>query len=112
LFNAKKFPEATERFQEAFSLNPNSLQAAEYLKLAQAEQQKADAARLARQQERERARTAGTTTTTGTTRTETVATTATSQAPSAEPVHITTSFTHPFTDGNIIVRIGGDIVAN
>jgi predicted Ser/Thr protein kinase/tetratricopeptide (TPR) repeat protein len=111
LFNEKKYADATERFQEAFSLNPNSLPAAEYLKLSQDEQQKAEAARLARQQQRQAGRTAAGTSTASTTRAET-ATSATSTTAPAEPVQITTSFTHPFTDGNIIVRIGGDIVAS
>jgi tetratricopeptide (TPR) repeat protein len=111
LFNERKYADATERFQEAFSLNPNSMQAAEYLKLSQEEQQKAEAARLARQQQRQAGRTTAGTSTASTTRAET-ATSATSTTAPAEPVQITTSFTHPFTDGNIIVRIGGDIVAS
>ncbi|HEX2832713.1 MAG TPA: serine/threonine-protein kinase [Thermoanaerobaculia bacterium] len=105
LYNQKKWSDAVVVFQEAFNLNPNSMQTAEYLKLAQAEDQKAQAARTARQQRRP-SQTAVTDTASQT------ATTATTATVAAEPAEITTAFAHPFTDGRIVVRIGGDIVAN
>jgi predicted Ser/Thr protein kinase len=104
-FNQKKWSDAVTAFQESFALNPNAVQTSDYLKLAQAEEDKNLAARLARQQ-RNRAATATATDTTALT--ATTATTATA----SEPAEITTAFTHPFTDGRIVVRIGGDIVAN
>jgi predicted Ser/Thr protein kinase len=111
-FNEKKFPEAIQSFQESFTINPNVPETAEYLKLAQFELQKAEAARLAARQQRQTGRT--TTTTTAGAQTTTAASTQPSRTETAsnEPVQITTRFKHPFTDGNIIVRIGGDIVAS
>jgi predicted Ser/Thr protein kinase/tetratricopeptide (TPR) repeat protein len=107
-FNEKQYPDAIARFQEALAINPNLVDATTQLTLAQAEQQKLDTARLARQQQRQAGRNAATTAVTTTH--ETAAVTQTT-AP-AEPAQITTVFTHPFMDGNIIVRIGGDIVAS
>jgi predicted Ser/Thr protein kinase/tetratricopeptide (TPR) repeat protein len=104
-FNEKKFPEAVQLFQESFSINPSSNETAEYLKLAQAEQLKADAAKPNRprtppQQQKTPAVVA---------RTETAST---STQASAAPASLTTLFTHPFTDGRLVVRIGADIVVN
>lgn len=104
-YNDKKWSNAITSFQESLALNPNAVQTSDYLKLAQGEQQKSDAARLARQQ-----RTKSTQPATATT--SPIETTATTASVTAEPAEVTTSFTHPFTDGRIVVRIGGDIVAN
>ncbi|HEV7243208.1 MAG TPA: protein kinase [Thermoanaerobaculia bacterium] len=109
LFSEKKYPDAIVRFQEALAINPNFFDATTQMTLAQAEQQKLDAARLTRQQQRLTGRTVPTTTAIAT-RGETSAVTQTT-AP-AQPAQITTVFAHPFTDGNIIVRIGADIVAS
>jgi predicted Ser/Thr protein kinase/tetratricopeptide (TPR) repeat protein len=105
LYNQKRWSDAIVAFQESLALNPNSVQTADYLRLAQGEDQKAQAARLARQQRRN-PQTATTDTVSQTASTATTATAA------SEPAAITTAFTHPFTDGRIVVRIGGDIVAN
>jgi len=107
LLAEKKVPDAIARFQEALAIDPNHAGAAAQLALALAEQQKIDTGRLTRQQQREKGA-VPTTTTTTVTRAETT----TQAAPATEPAQITTVFTHPFTDGSIIVRIGGDIVAN
>jgi tetratricopeptide (TPR) repeat protein len=106
LFGEKKYADAIVRFQEALAINANHADAGAQLALAQAEQQKIEAARLARQQ---RQKTAPATTTAATATQDTAPAT---QTVAAEPAQITTVFNHPFTDGNIIVRIGGDIVAN
>jgi len=108
LLGQKKYPDAIARFQEALAINPNFVDATTQMTIAQTEQQKLDAARLSRQQQRQAGRTVPTTT--ATTSTETSP--ATQTTASAQPAQITTVFTHPFTDGNIIVRIGGDIVAS
>jgi tetratricopeptide (TPR) repeat protein len=104
----KKYPDAIAKFQEALAINPNLPDATTQMTLAQAEQAKLDAARLLRQTQRQAGRTTpppvATTTTTAPV-TQTV-------APVASTAQITTVFTHPFTDGNIIVRIGADIVAS
>ncbi len=103
-YNEKKYPEAIQLFQESFSLNPNSSQAAEYLKLAQQELTKAEAAKSARTKSKTTTRVASTATT------ETAATA--TQAVPQTPAQLTTVFNHPFTDGRLIVRAGADIVAN
>ena len=106
LFNARQFAQAIDKFQESFSINPSSVETGDYLKLAQQEQQKADAARAAARAQRLPAQTAAKPAQT------------TSQPPTpalvvpAAPTQLTTTFTHPFTDGRIIVRAGGDVVAN
>ncbi len=104
--NAKKYDAAIQLLQESFSLNPNSNETAAYLKLAQIEKQHEEEVRRARQGQQPTPLTRGTTTTTN-------GVTATTQttAPTA-PTQLTTTFTHPFSDGRIIVRAGGDIVAN
>jgi serine/threonine-protein kinase len=109
LLGQKNYPEAIARLQESFSINPNSIEAAEALKLAQAEQVKADQAKqLARQQQRQQTRQQQ-----QNARTDTAPVSTATQAPiSAEPAQFTTVFDHPFTDGRILVRVGGDIVAN
>ena len=105
-FNEKKYPDAITLFQESFSLNPSDNETAEYLKLAQQEQQKIDAAKTAKKTQTTRVAATTTAGTQGTT-----ATTAT-QAVTASPAQLTTVFEHPFTDGRLIVRAGADIVAN
>jgi tetratricopeptide (TPR) repeat protein len=105
LFNDKKYADAIARFEEALALNPNAVQTSDALKLAQAENDKAQAARQARQQRNR-------TTPTATEAAQQTTAAATTATVSSEPVQITTSFAHPFTDGRIVVRIGGDIVAN
>jgi predicted Ser/Thr protein kinase/outer membrane protein assembly factor BamD (BamD/ComL family) len=109
LYNEKKYPEAIAKFQESFSLNPNSDDTAQYLKLAQLEHQKIESAKAAK-------------TKTTTTKVAGQQTTTTGGVPAGDggsqpaatnaPAQLTTSFSHPFTDGRIIVRAGADIVAN
>ena len=105
LFNEKKFTDAIERFQESFSLNPSANETADYLKLAQQELQKAEAAKAAARAAKTATKVAATTTTAEPVRDPTPA------VPSA-PTQLTTVFAHPFLEGQIIVRAGGDIVAN
>jgi hypothetical protein len=95
------------RFQEALTINPAHLQAAEYVKLAQDEEQKLLAAKTARRA----ATRVVATNTVATPVQETTGTTAT-EAPASTTAHLTTVFSHPFTDGRIVVRAGSDIVAN
>ncbi|HET8772533.1 MAG TPA: protein kinase, partial [Thermoanaerobaculia bacterium] len=96
LFTEKKYPDAIARFQEALAINANHAEAAAQLALAQAEQQKIDAARQARQQQRQRGAAA---TTTAATATQETTTTVAQTTAAAEPAQVTTIFTHPFTDG-------------
>jgi serine/threonine protein kinase len=106
LFNQKKFSDAAAKFQEAFNLNPTSVQAADYLKTAQAEEQKL--ALKARNRTTAGSRVTATATTTAAPLTETTATTA--SAVNEAPSSLTTSFQHPFKDGTMVVRIGNDVV--
>jgi len=110
LFNAKQFPEAIEKFQESFTINPSAIETGDYLKLAQQELQKAEAAKSAARVQKTQQKVA-TTATTEPTHTGGTSTAATPAVPSS-PTQLTTTFTHPFTDGRIIVRAGGDVVAN
>jgi serine/threonine protein kinase/tetratricopeptide (TPR) repeat protein len=98
----KKYAEAIEVLHESFTLNPGSDQTAEYLKLAQLEQQKAEATRLGRQKAQPPVARVP----------ETVEGSPAAQEPAAQPAQMATMFQHPFTDGRIVVRAGGDIVAN
>ncbi len=106
LLGEKKYPDAIAKFQEALALNPNLTDASTQMTLAQAEQAKLETALMLRQQQRQSGRTTPTVATTTTT------TPVTQTAAPAAPAQITTVFNHPFTDGNIIVRIGADIVAS
>ncbi|HEX8616804.1 MAG TPA: protein kinase, partial [Thermoanaerobaculia bacterium] len=103
LFQQKQFAAAGARFREAQALNPGHPQAAEYVKLAAQEEQKALAS-----SRKSKTKAPATTTT--------VATETTAGAPvqtaQSTPAQLTTVFSHPFTDGRIVVRLGGDIVAN
>ncbi len=108
LFNEKKWADASARFQEALTINPNLVQATEQLKLSQAEEEKALAAAKARRQATRVAATA----TTAPPQDNTAGSTTETQAPLSSTTQLTTVFTHPFTDGRIVVRAGTDIVAN
>ncbi|HUP59442.1 MAG TPA: protein kinase [Thermoanaerobaculia bacterium] len=113
LYNERKYPDAIARFQESVGMNPSSLEAAEYLKLAQTEQLKLEAARSTRSTKTTtpptRVVSNGSKTSTGGSAAGGVGST---QAVEAAPSQFTTVFAHPFTDGRIVVRAGGDIVAN
>ncbi len=112
-FNARRFSEAVELFQEAFSLNPNSQEAAEYLRLAQIEELKT---RLASDQavvtETPQAPAPVTAPAQGQQPAAAPAATAPAPVTSAAPSQLTTVFNHTFSDGRVVVRVGRDIVAN
>jgi serine/threonine protein kinase len=113
LYNNKQFDQAIEKFQQSFTINPSAIQTGDYLKLAQQELQKADEARAAaRAQKLATQKTAAATTPTTKPATPTGGDGTTTPAVPAAPTKLTTVFTHKFTDGRIIVRAGGDIVAN
>ena len=111
LYNAKNFADAITRLQESFTLNPNSVETGDYLKLAQTEWQKAEAAKLAARKSATTSKVA--TVTAAPTDTITpVGGDGGSQTPSAGPAQLNTIFAHQFVDGRIVVRAGADIVAN
>lgn len=101
LFNEKKYEDAVTLFQESFSLNPDDDRTAEYLKLAQTEQQKTTGTSRRRTTPAPRPQ-----------KKEEVAKEPPQETVASEPAKLTTIFVHPFTDGRVIVRAGGDVVAN
>jgi serine/threonine protein kinase len=118
LYNQKKFVEAIPLFEESFHINPNSDATAQYLKLAQQEDERVKAERAA-------ARIARTTTTT-TRQTQTAAPVASgmphtttaahstqpaAQTASSAPASLTTIINSTVNDGTIIVHVGADEVA-
>ena len=113
LYNQKKYAEAIPLLSEAFSLNPQSDDAAKYLKLAQQDQAAAEEAKTQSRQRRQ-------TTPVLQARTATVAPqpqprTATggdgaNHAASSTPAQLTTTFNSPFADGYVMVKVGPDII--
>jgi tetratricopeptide (TPR) repeat protein len=100
LYNEKRFAEAIVPLSESFSLNPNSEDTTNYLKLAQQEDARAKAA--ARQ------------------KTQPLKTSQKTPIPPPVPVaapqpaapsSLTLVFNHPFADGTIVVKAGMDLVA-
>lgn len=115
LYNEKKYVDAATRFQESLAINPTDTNTIEYLALAQQQEEQRLVARTARrtttqqQQQQQQQRTAANTTTAR----DSAGTTGTSTSPSqSSTTQLTTVFSHPFVDGRIVVRAGGDIVAN
>jgi len=117
LYNAKKFAEAEPLFAEALHINPSFDDAANYLKLAQQEQQRVDQERAVKKQTTRVA-------STGTvvpphpmpvTTTTTMHTTAGGDGGhqvTAAPVQFNVYFPSPFTDGTISVKIGSQEVVH
>lgn len=102
LFNEKKYAEAIPLLQESFSRNPGSEDAANYLKMAQQEEEKRLAllARAAQAQQRKSKQPVK------------AAATAPLVAPVVGPARLTTRFQSPFKDGYLMVKVGGDVVAH
>jgi len=112
LYDKKQYAEAANAFGESFRLNPNSEEAATYLKLAQeqdtlqlqlkqqrAQQPKQPPVKVAQNQPPVR-----TTTTAATTSARPIA------SNPVAPAQLTTFFNSPFTDGYITVKVGSDVV--
>jgi serine/threonine protein kinase len=108
LFNARQYPAAIDKFQSSFTINPSAIETGDYLKLAQQELQKEEEAKAAARAQRQQQKVTVATATHATTTTQAPV----APAVPADPTRLTTTFTHPFTDGRIIVRAGGDVVAN
>jgi serine/threonine protein kinase len=114
LFNEKKYADSIPLFEESFHLNPSSDDTANYLKLAQQEQQKADEAKRARiaQTRTMPTTTRGTTTTTTTASTRTAGLD-TSHSTSNAPAQLTTYFNGSnLTDGYIQVKVGSAVLVH
>jgi serine/threonine protein kinase len=108
LFKLKNFQAAVQVLTDAFSMNPNDDQTADFLKRAQAEQQKVDAANAARSAAARVATTSG----------AAVARPAGGTNPANPRINanaaaqLTTFFNSPFSDGYIMVKVGVDTVAH
>ncbi len=104
LYNEKRFTDSIPVLQTAFSLNPGDPQALNYLRLAQQEEQKIQAAKFAREFRQ------GSTTTGVTTTGPRGGTQVRGGGSSTGAAQLTTVFTHPFVDGYMIIKAGSDIV--
>ena len=115
LYNEKKYDAAIPLLEESFHLNPNSIDAGNYLRSAQQEQEKLLAARAAKKAASTQARTTTATSGTATTATHGTASTSTEGGgnnTSTAPAKLTTIFNSPVGDGYIMVKVGGTIVAH
>jgi serine/threonine protein kinase len=113
LYNDKKYVDALARFQESLAINPADPNTIEYVKLAQQQEDQRQAARTARRtasQQQQEQQTAAANTLTARETTGTASTT--TSAAQSSTTQLTTVFSHPFIDGQIVVRAGSDIVAN
>jgi tetratricopeptide (TPR) repeat protein len=107
LYNARKYDDAVKVFDESFRLNPARAETVNYLQLAQQQADRVRAEQLARQQQRTQVVQNNQRPTT---------TAAPPPLPPPAPVNntpaqITTTFTHSFVDGTIVVKVGADVVA-
>ena len=104
LYKNKKYTDSIPVLQTAYSLNPGEPEALVYLRLAQQEEQKIQAAKFAREFRQ------GTTTGASTTAGPKGSKPGAAPRVTAAPAQLTTVFTHPFVDGYIIIKAGADIV--
>ncbi|HXG57778.1 MAG TPA: protein kinase [Thermoanaerobaculia bacterium] len=108
----KKYAEAIILLEEAFHLNPNSDDAANYLKAAQQEEQMALARRPAASTPTASATAAKPAVKPPPRRVVSRPPPAASSAVPARPAQITTYFESPFSDGYIMVKAGAQVVAH
>jgi serine/threonine protein kinase len=116
LYNAKKFAESIPFFDTAFHIDPNSDKAAQYLKLAQQEDERVKSERAAARAARTSAQPRQTQTTPVVVPTTTRVTATSHPAPppvqtATGPASITTVVNSTVNDGYIVVRAGTDEVA-
>jgi serine/threonine protein kinase len=115
LYNQKKFAESIPFFEESFHINPNSNATAQYLKLAQQEDERVKSeratARAARAAPPPRTAAAGLPVTTVPIRQVTSSRTPAVVQPAGAPASLTTIINAPVSDGYIVVRAGTEEVA-
>jgi serine/threonine protein kinase len=109
LYNAKKYDDAVKAFDESFKLNPARPETVNYLQMAQQQADRIHAEQLARQQQRTQVAQTSSNPRTATSAPQPV------PQPPPQPVNntpalITTTFNHPFSDGDIAVKVGADVV--
>lgn len=112
LFNQKKYAQSVPFFEESFHLNPNSEEAASYLKLAQHAQDIDDKEKAAKAATKTAAGTTPVTTTRGSNGAKT--STAPSQTTtSSAPAQLTTVFNNTkVADGYILIKVGSQVLAH
>ncbi|HJW96400.1 MAG TPA: serine/threonine-protein kinase [Thermoanaerobaculia bacterium] len=110
LYNKKDYSGAIPLLEEAFHLNPNSDDAANYLKLAQQEQAKLDTAKAERRSQQKIA--SRTVTPVTTTRTPNGGDGGGQLPVNNTPASLTTIFNSALNDGYIQVKVGSTIVAH
>ncbi|HXA19965.1 MAG TPA: serine/threonine-protein kinase [Thermoanaerobaculia bacterium] len=114
LFNQKKFAESIPLFEESFHLNPSPDRTAQYLKLAQQEDQRVKSERAATRVARTSTEPHPAQTATSIPVRQVTATHPIQPVPQtpAAPASLTTVFNSTVSDGSIIVKVGVDTVAN
>jgi serine/threonine protein kinase len=116
LYNQKKYAESIPLFEQSFHLNPSSDPTAQYLKLAQQEDERVRAERANARATRETSQSRPPQLTTIPPRTGTTATTTRATQTTSQPVSGTASLTtvinSSVADGYIMVRAGTDVVAH
>lgn len=114
LYNQKKYDDAIPLLSEAFSLNPQSEDAAKYLKLAQQEQAAAEEAKAQSRQRKQQqpVQQARTTSAAPQPQPHTSATggDGANHAANVAPAQLNTLFNSPFADGYVMVKVGPDII--
>jgi serine/threonine protein kinase len=116
LYNQKKFADSIPFFEEAFHINPSSDAAAQYLKLAQQEDERVKSERAASRAARTPTQQRQTQTASPVASTTSRATSSSHPGPpaiptSSGPASITTVVNSTVSDGYIVVRAGSDEVA-
>jgi serine/threonine protein kinase/outer membrane protein assembly factor BamD (BamD/ComL family) len=113
LYDKKDYAGAIPLLEEAFHMNPSSDDAANYLKLAQQEQSKAEQARAERRAQQTTKTASNRNTTTLPANNGHPTTTDTGRPPvNTSPAQLTTIFNSPLSDGYIQVKVGSQIVAH
>jgi len=102
-YNQKRYPDAIALLSESFSLNPNAEATAAYLQLAQQQLTMQEALKQARMPSKGGPGQGSGTATTQTSPPIVVA---------GMPAQLNTVFNSPFSDGYIMVKAGGDVVAH
>jgi len=110
LYDKKDYAGAIPLLEESFHINPNSEDAANYLKLAQQELSKVEQAKAERRSQQKSARNATTVPMTGT-HAPTGGDGATTPV-NTSPAQLTTIFNSPLNDGYIQVRVGNQVIVH
>jgi predicted Ser/Thr protein kinase len=112
LLDQRNYGGAIELFREALRLNPNYVAATEHLEFALSEQQRVEGATAANRRNldllQQSTDAGGSETRAG----QAGAARGSGTRSTAAPVQLTTTFSHPFTEGQMVVRVGGDVLLN